>query len=506
MQLQSVAARLYDLFSGLPRAYGTYNIRKVNAAKNNKVEGKAVTVQKPVTPALWISHLAGTQGCGIIPIKDDTTCCFGTIDIDQNDINHVLLERKVKECGFPLVVSRSKSGGAHLWLFLMEPLPAIIVRSTLLNWSNQLGYPGVEVFPKQIKLASEQDVGNFINMPYFDIKDTARYAIIDECKADVETFIEYAYACCVTEEELETIRTANVAKNFADGPPCLELLSKDKCGSGERNEGLFNFGVYARLKFADIWDTKLQEYNQKFMDPPLPFKEVGSIIKQLQKKDYFYTCNRPPICNRCNKELCKLRDFGIGTSEQEVDVIVDGLTKIDTIPPTWFVTVDGIRMECETDDFYNQNRFHRLCIERIHKLPALVKSGKWQATIRRLLENVDIIQAPDDAGAEGQFKIHLENFCMGRAPARTKEELLMGKVLFEDGRLHFRSIDLFKYLDQQHFREYKQPKVWSIMQDSFAAEKSEFRIKGRHIRTWVITEFDNVQSEAFTKVPIEQGF
>jgi len=44
------------------------------------------------------------------------------------------------------------------------------------------------------------------------------------------------------------------------------------------------------------------------------------------------------------------------------------------------------------------------------------------------------------------------------------------------------------------------------MQDSFAAEKSEFRIKGRHIRTWVITEFDNVQSEAFTKVPIEQCF
>jgi hypothetical protein len=497
MWMHNEAARMHDLFAGLPRAYGTYNIKRVNKAKNDKVEGLALTLQAPVTVDLWLSHLVGTQGLGIIPIRDDATCLFGAIDIDINNINHVELEKDVKKLGLPLIVCRSKSGGAHLWLFLEEPLPAMFVRSTLLNWSTMLGHPGVEVFPKQVKLANDRDVGNFINMPYFDVVNTVRYAIIDGQKASIDEFIEYAFQHTATEDDINALKTQTLNKDFADGPPCLEVLSKEKCQSGERNEGLFNFGVYARLKYGDTWDTKLQEYNTSYMAPPLPFKEVTTIIKQLQKKDYFFTCNRPPICGRCNKELCKLREFGIGQSEQEINVIVDGLTKINTSPPTWFITVDGVRMECDTDELLEQRKFRKLCLERVHKLPTMVKQPKWDRMIGKLIEHVDIIQAPEDAGPEGQLKVHIENFCMGRAAARSKDEILLGKVYFEDGFVYFRSTDLFKYLDQQHFREFKQQKVWAILRDRYEADKHEFRVKGRHVRTWRIPEFEDVQDKPF---------
>ena len=39
---------------------------------------------------------------------------WGAIDIDVNDIGHSRLEAKVNELGLPLIVCRSKSGGAEL--------------------------------------------------------------------------------------------------------------------------------------------------------------------------------------------------------------------------------------------------------------------------------------------------------------------------------------------------------------------------------------------------------
>ena len=49
---------------------------------------------------------------------------WAAIDIDVNDIDHTGLEEKVVELELPLVVYRSKSGGAHCYLFLEEPCPA----------------------------------------------------------------------------------------------------------------------------------------------------------------------------------------------------------------------------------------------------------------------------------------------------------------------------------------------------------------------------------------------
>ena len=39
-----------------------------------------------------------------------------------------------------------------------------------------LGYGGSEVFPKQTELKSKDDTGNFLNLPYFNYKNSTRYA------------------------------------------------------------------------------------------------------------------------------------------------------------------------------------------------------------------------------------------------------------------------------------------------------------------------------------------
>ena len=84
---------------------------------------------------------------------------WAAIDIDVNDIDHASLGKKVEDLGLPLVVCRSKSGGAHCYLFLQKPCPAKDVVDALRNWSAALGYPGVEIFPKQIRRALDQETG-----------------------------------------------------------------------------------------------------------------------------------------------------------------------------------------------------------------------------------------------------------------------------------------------------------------------------------------------------------
>ena len=185
--------KLFELFKGLTRAHGRYTVQGRDA-KKNKVEGKASTVQNELTEIEWYNHLAGKQGIGVVPINDDNKCSFAAIDIDVYDLDFNDLEAKLNKLKLPLVICRTKSGGAHLYLFLVEPTPAIDVRDRVTQWAVALGFPGVEVFPKQDYLACPEDVGNWINMPYFDSERTTRYCIKDGKALDVNQFIDLAYS------------------------------------------------------------------------------------------------------------------------------------------------------------------------------------------------------------------------------------------------------------------------------------------------------------------------
>ena len=112
--------RFKAIFSGLDIAYGTYKIKSERG--DGKQAGQATVVRKPPTDDLWIKHLEGVDpSLGIIPIRADNTCIWGCIDIDQYPLDHKGLVDKVRSLSLPLVVCRSKSGGAHVFLFSKEP-------------------------------------------------------------------------------------------------------------------------------------------------------------------------------------------------------------------------------------------------------------------------------------------------------------------------------------------------------------------------------------------------
>jgi hypothetical protein len=124
------------------------------------------------------------------------------------------------------------------------------------------------------------------------------------------------------------------------------------------------------------------------MQPPLGAQEVLTIGKQLKRKDYFYRCNDQPIASHCNSPLCRTRKHGIGANGGTP--LFSNLTKQDSDPPIWFLDVEGGRLELETDDLLNQNRFQRKCMDALNKIPPKVKENVWRQIIQQLLDSLTL--------------------------------------------------------------------------------------------------------------------
>ena len=157
-------------------------------------------------------------------------------------------------------------------------------------------------------------------------------------------------------------------------------------------------------------------------------------------------------------------------------------------------------MEMDTEVMLSQESFRRLCVERTNVMPMRVKPYVWEKIIRDKLANLEEIEAPADAGVEGRFLNLLEAFCTGQAQARQQDELLLGKPWVDRDRVFFRSIDLTRFLDQQHFREYTAKQLWAVLR-RHGAKHHTFQLKGRCVQCWSRPAYD-VQTSDF-EVPQE---
>ncbi len=487
--------RFIERFSGLNRAYGTTEV--VGLREDGKKKVDSYIQHGTPTSELWQKHLDGEEpSLGIIPITDDNTCRWGCIDIDDFTLDLKTVNAKIQARAFPLVLCRSKSGGAHLFLFLSDYALASLMRLKLTEMSASLGFAANEIFPKQTAILSERgDTGNFLNMPYFGGDNTTRYSLDSEGNVNsLEQFLDYADANQLAPAEVEAYTvTKNEKGALKNGPPCLQFLITQGFPQGTRNNGLFNLGIYAKFSDADNWEVKVEEYNREFLSPPLPAAEVLTILKQLRTKEYNYKCNDQPICAHCNAGVCKTRKFGISPATAMPSF--GSLTKQNSNPPVWFLDVESNRLEMITEDLQNQTRFQRVCMETIDKMPPKMSERAWQGVIQNLLDNVTIIEVPKDASVEGQFQDLLEAFCTDRAQAQTKEEILLGKPYTEDNKTFFRLSDLEAYLQRHNFRYFTRPKITARLRD-LGADHSGQNIKTRFVNLWAVPAFTS-QSAPF---------
>lgn len=513
-----LARRFHRLYLGLERAHGWFKVGERDA--KGKAKGKAKTVQAPVTDELWAQHLSGEIGIGIVPIDDSDRCNWGAIDIDVYDLDHVELEKQITTMEVPLVICRTKSGGAHCYLFLREPASARLLQQRLKECAMALGQPRAEIFPKQIHLTDEAGIGNWINMPYQHAEQTTRYAIHNGRALTADQFLDVAEAACITPDELLELHPKAVSgEDWTQAPPCLEFLAADGFPEGSRNNALLCLGVYAKKRFPEgDWQEKVAEYNNRFMSGS--YQEVNNVVKSLSKKSYQYKCGDQPLANHCNKVECRTRQYGItdgkvsrAQAKEDLPCVLDQADKPIKVyrppegssdEPQWTITIAGRHMEVSLDMLMDQKKFLREYTKKFERLALEVTYPRWVESVNQLTAEAEVHDLPPDAGREGQLILHLEAFCTGKSMANDKSELLLGRPwTCEHGLTWFRSKDFVKFCDQQHFREFKEKEMWGIFR-RHGAKNTRYMLKGKCVAAWGFPAFAE-QTEDFEPVMLPEG-
>ena len=229
-------------------------------------------MQEPAGPSHYAAHLAAYWFV-LIPIRSDA-CVFGVIDVDTYDnLDLPALAARIKEMGLPLIVCRSKSG-ARILSVSLEATTAARVRALLAEWAAALGYPGVEIFPKQVALDPDE-TGNGINLPYFNAEHTTRYAVNGKAM-QFDEFLLVAENMRTTIEAAEAIeppprdadKSEDVDRDENDSAP-KQVNERRNIFLTSKAGALHNLGI---TSFDDKL-AALRAINQNVCDPPLPDKD-----------------------------------------------------------------------------------------------------------------------------------------------------------------------------------------------------------------------------------------
>jgi hypothetical protein len=492
----SALEQFRKLFRGHQNAHGEYGLVKG--------EKRVKTEKTPIPDEMWESHLAGEGPfIGVIPIREDSQCYFGALDVDDDEIDHVTLAQQVQELHLPLIVCRSKSGGAHLYVFFKEPVPAKLLIERLKIWADllQLKNPdgrAIEIFPKQHKLSGTR-IGNWINLPYYGGDETDRYAVLNGETVDLLTFVGHATAHSQTLSELEGTDDSS-GTPFLDGPPCLITLHlQGGFPEGARNDGMLNAGIYFKSAYPGDWEDHLTTYNTQSCDPPLDEYELKGIITSLHNHDdYIYMCAKEPIASVCNKAVCSKRGYGIRQFHTQVIdqqlPEINGLMRLETDPAIYFLSFtrrdnqERHTIELGPEEILHYYKLKERAFAGTGTIMPSIKQVEWETKLAAVMgeDNFTVIQAPEDAGPLGQFQQLLREFLNQRRPTEATPDVLLLRKPFESKSfVYFRSGDLISFLDQKRFRDYKAARLYKILRDLGGSAHS-FKVKGAMIRAWSV--------------------
>lgn len=500
--------RFARLFSGYENVYGQYSVDNAIVTDKGKLDGSAWTNRG--SPE-WKKHLEGKLGLGIIPLKIDNTVLFGAIDVDiYKGLDHVQIERKINSLGLPLVVCRSKSGGAHLYVFFKEPAKASNVIAQLNEWASVLGFGGSEIFPKQKERLSPNDIGNWINLPYFGGNLSPRFAYGDGKKLTLEEFVDFAEKKSIFPSQFKAIDVTifetpppELEELYRGAPPCMcRAAAEGGFAEGTRNDSMFNTGVFCRKKFPDDWQEKLREFNQKLCKPPLDDFNIERLIGSLDKKEtYEMRCNGP----FCNKKKCRQVTFGRGPIYSEVGIDVGSVTKVEGDQAAWYLEINERRVKMATRDLMSQGRFNERCVEMINIVTTGVPYARWLEFIQTaILAKADIVQLPREATWDGMFWQRFTQFsnAMGMK-AEQLPDILIGKVYTQQDDILFLPINLFEFLVEVRFKYDSPEQIWAALLDR-KVKRDTVKIHNSEVEVWRIKKPQEVKPQVSVTLEKEE--
>ena len=510
--IESIAenvSRFHELFKGYTASYGVYRLSGA-VSDTGKREGDARTVHQELVSGDYREHLQGKHGIGVIPIMEDSRVHFAAIDIDVYPVDLWALAKRIRS--LPLVITRSKSGGGHIWLFSREGVTAKVAQDYLARVAGQIGHGGCEIFPKQTKRVAG-DTGNWINLPYFGDTRTCVIYITDAdgnigyADESLETFLAFSEnnAKHVTEEQLRADykqldkSVARSGLDWEDGPPCLHKhVVEGEITTGERNEVFFDATVYLKRKYDDereIIDI-LDRVNNSIPSSTgrLSIREIQATVKSAMKKDYHYRCDAKHLKRWCDRTECTKREYGVSTSRGDVDIEVRNVMIIKSDPVVYVFNIGGHMMHLGPADVTSQRSFgtgyaQATAMAESARTWSFIKNERFAKLMDGWLSNAEYIEPAIGSDTKDSVREALILFL------EEYEDRKDNDVAFFRGRVIVRDND--RLFQVRHFKKFLQRDGYKLPASevsrhlrALGCDEKVFRIDGRSKRAWYVDPED----------------
>src|SRR6056300_2019232 len=465
-------------FTGLERNYGFCNIKNgykdPNTGKIKFNAGDYGWSGKPITEDDYRLHLHGRKSIGIQPCDDNGYARFGSIDIDPKiykDLDIKFYLDTIQEKQLPFIPVRSKSNGLHLYVFTKEFVKAKEIKDFLEQVLFLFKLPiTTEVFPKQTKLGTNTDGdkinGNFINLPYFN-KDERVALDPSGQEMSFELFLNCIELNKVTAEQLKEISDKIIqkeltggAEEFKDGPPCLEILSKEKMTDG-RDRFLYNYMVFAKKKYPDNWGKMVLKAGRNYFefDEVWTDDHIEKKIKHWEKQEKGHSCHDPLLAPVCVKSEFVKRDFGIMSDKKITWPRLSNLITVDFKPdPEYYFDVereDGQTVTVHAKDvnkIKDQQELRSLIMAQADDIPPPIKGMEFYEIIKALVATQDTVQPAPGTTPMEILKKHLKQY-IHSTNATSYNSFKSGNVLKDETYAYFVFDEFYNDLKDNEWRK-----------------------------------------------------
>lgn len=463
MSGDTLIQRFAALFTGNPNYFITCNPKRAKDKQN-------ITQHRQYTLNDFTTHLSGKLGVGTSPLLPDHRCHFAVIDIDVRDdeqeVDFKSIAERVTNFSLPLVMCRTRSGGAHLYLFLRTPAPAKLIRNLISDWAQKMKIPGTDcLIPSADYQLLEDDgtqhVSRSVNLPYFGGDHTNRYCIMPDGVTHLtfEQFILRAETSAINPSLFITMPD----DEYGQAPPCVQKLIHDGVPTGMRNEALTQIAIY--LKRVDAKDVlpRLVAINSSVLDSPLPLDELKKVAKSTTRRDYNYRCKTEPCKSLCDSKTCLTREFGIKPNEANDNDAAGALAELPRIDDIarvqdteaggiYRIRINGHSFTAPAKRLTNVRDAQLLFAERVGIiLPAKLSFSVWYDYIMTHVTNARIdIQAIEDTD-HGALQSVINDWCAGRLRKQEGMDLMQHRErlntspILEDNEILFRMMTFERY-------------------------------------------------------------
>jgi hypothetical protein len=278
-------------------------------------------------------------------------------------------------------------------------------------YTSDKGKSKVVVFPKQPTFVPGDTKVNCLFLPFYNAKKGG------ECRNKMltadGTLLPVGKALPIIESMFTSVKEIEDILSglpYRDAPYCIQmiLLTGALAETSGRHDFLFTAALYLKLKLKQDFKAELEAMND-CLEAPLEQADIDSTYKSAIGKDWqiWGRCKKAPMCEYCDRKLCKKRTFGVGRDKDNYvsNIEFGKLIRVLAEEPyyLWDARLAGneeykqVRIDGEAS-LQNQKIVQQACIRYLNQTPITLKTTAWEATLNKclgLIEEVEVAKETD---------------------------------------------------------------------------------------------------------------